>query len=76
MTRYTADRIRHALPIIPFAFRDERIQRFEHLLLAELGNELFKLALNVTGKWRSNLGRNILLVTAPNFCASCLATSA
>ena len=41
LASYTADRIRHALPIIPFTFRNERVQRFENFLLTELGDELF-----------------------------------
>ena len=41
VTSYTADRIRNALPIVPFTFRNERVQRFENFLLAELGNEFF-----------------------------------
>ena len=65
LTSYTPDRIRHALPIVPFTVRDERSQRIEHLLFTELGNELFKLALHLTGNRRSKLGRNILLSTTP-----------
>jgi hypothetical protein len=32
---YTPDGISHALPIIPFAFRNQRVQRFENLLFTE-----------------------------------------
>ena len=41
LTSYTPDRICHALPIVPFTFRNERVQRFENFLLTELGDELF-----------------------------------
>jgi hypothetical protein len=36
---YTADRIRHALPIVPFAFDNEPVQHFEHSLLTEFREE-------------------------------------
>ena len=62
---YTADRIRNALPVIPFASRNERSQRVEHLLFTELGHELLKLALHLTGNRCSKLGRNILFRTTP-----------
>jgi hypothetical protein len=32
------DRIGNALPIVPFAFGNERVERFENLLFTELGN--------------------------------------
>jgi len=31
-TCYAPNRIRNTLPIVPFTFRNERIQRFEHFL--------------------------------------------
>ena len=40
------DRIRNALPIVPFAFRNQRVQSFADFLLTEFDNELFKLVLN------------------------------
>jgi hypothetical protein len=39
VTSHTTNGIRDALPIVPFTFRDERVQRFEDLLFTELGNE-------------------------------------
>jgi hypothetical protein len=39
VTSYTTNGIRDALPIVPFTFRDERVQRFEDLLFTELSNE-------------------------------------
>jgi hypothetical protein len=47
LTSYPTNRIFHALPIVPFTSRNQRVQRFAYLLLAEFGDELLKLALNV-----------------------------
>ena len=35
------DRIRYALPILPFTFGNERVQRFDYVLLTNLSDELF-----------------------------------
>ena len=48
LTSYSTDRVRYALPIVPFAFHNQRVQRFAYLLRAEFGNELFKLPFNVS----------------------------
>jgi hypothetical protein len=45
---YTADRIRHALPIVPFAFDNEPVQHFQHSLLTEFHEEFLWLPLNFT----------------------------
>ena len=77
LTSYTTDRIRHALPIVPFALRDGRVQRFEYLLFTELGNELFQLALNFISNWCPKLRRNIyLFVATGSLWPSCLTRSA
>jgi len=34
------NRVRYTLPIVPFKLRNERVQRFEHFLVTELGDEL------------------------------------
>jgi len=53
LTSYPTDRIRHALPIVPFTSRNQRLRRFAYLLLAEFDDELLKLALNVSSdRWR------------------------
>jgi len=65
LTSYTPDRIRHALPIIPFAFRDERVERFENLLFAESRHEVFQIVPNVSSYRRSNLWINIDFSCAP-----------
>jgi len=44
-TCYTTNRICDTLPIVPFTLGNEQIQRFEHFLFTELGDELFN--------WRS-----------------------
>lgn len=62
---YMSDRIRHALPNVPFKFGNVRVQRFEHLLFAKLAHKLFKLAFNLTSNRRSKLGSNISLRTTP-----------
>ena len=54
---YSPDGIRNALPVVRFAFRNQRVQRFEHLLFTELGDELFKLTLNLSSNRRSKLRR-------------------
>ena len=40
------DCIRHALPIVPFKFRNERIQRFENFVFAKSRHEIFQVVLN------------------------------
>ena len=52
LTSYTSDRIRNTLPIVPFTFRNQRVQRFADFLLTEFGDELFKLVLNfISNRW-------------------------
>jgi hypothetical protein len=48
LTSDTTNCIRNALPIVPFTFRDERVERFEDLPLTKFRNRLFKLLLNFT----------------------------
>jgi hypothetical protein len=59
LTSYTANRVRHTLPIVSFAFRNERVQRFEHLLFTELGDELFKLRSTSAVTGARSSGRNV-----------------
>ena len=54
LTSYSTDRVRYALPIVPFAFHHQRVQRFAYLLWAEFGNELFRLPFNVSSNRRLN----------------------
>jgi len=42
VTSYTMDCIRNALPVIPFTFRNKRVQSFEQLLFPGHGDHLFK----------------------------------
>ena len=51
LTSCTPDCIRDTLPIIPFTFRKERMERFADFLLTEFGDEFFELALNLDGDW-------------------------
>src|SRR5262245_33312380 len=44
LTSYTPDRVRHALPVVPFTLGNEGVQRFENFLLTKVGHELFSLA--------------------------------
>jgi len=42
------DGVGNALLIVPFTFRNERIQRFENLLFAEPRHEVFQIVLNLS----------------------------
>jgi cephalosporin-C deacetylase-like acetyl esterase len=65
---YTPDRIRNALPIVPFTFGNQRVQRFQDLLFTESCNEIFQILLNFTSYWRMKLRRNIHFVpVSPTF---------
>jgi hypothetical protein len=48
LSRYTPDGVGNALPIVPFTFRNERVERFENLLFAESRHEVFQIVLNVS----------------------------
>jgi hypothetical protein len=54
----TTNRIRNALPIVPFTFRDKWIQRFEYFLPADLSYKLLKLALNIASHLCAKVWRN------------------
>jgi hypothetical protein len=41
LSRYTTNGIGNALPVVPFTFRDQRVERFENFLFAESRDEIF-----------------------------------
>ena len=53
LSRYTADGVGNTLPIVPFTFRNERVERFENLLFAELRHEIFQVVLDLCSQRRS-----------------------
>jgi hypothetical protein len=65
LSRYATDRICDALPIVPFALRNERVERFENLLFAESRHEVFQIVLNISSHRRSKVGINIEFSRAP-----------
>jgi hypothetical protein len=59
LSRYTTDGVGDALPVVPFTFRNERVERFENFLLTESRHEVFQIVLDLSSyrcsKLRSNL---------------------
>ena len=55
LTSYNEDRIRHALPIVPFRFRNERIQRFEDFAFRQISPPVFQLLLNFSSHRRAEV---------------------
>jgi hypothetical protein len=64
LTSDTTNCIRNALPIVPFTFRDERVDRFEDLPLTKFRNQLFKLLLNLTSHRCAKFRRDAYLSRA------------
>ena len=58
LTGYTVDRICHALPVLSFAFQNERLERVADFFLTAFGNQFFKLPLDVASHVRAKFRRN------------------
>jgi hypothetical protein len=53
------DGVGNALPVVPFTFRNERVEGFKNLFFAESRHEVFQIILNVSTYRRSKLWINL-----------------
>lgn len=53
---YTVDRICHALPVVSFAFQNDRLERVANFFLTAFGNQFFKLPLDIASHCERSSG--------------------